>query len=107
MTTTANAETAVLEVAGVLWASEKAVVEAVLGHRPGVLAVQANPVAQTATITYDPTGPRSPIWQAGSATAATTAKAARCPSTCATPCSKQAPSTTGNPRPGPRRPRRR
>ena len=54
MTTTANAETAVLEVAGVLWASEKAVVEAVLGRRPGVLAVQANPVAQTATITYDP-----------------------------------------------------
>jgi P-type Cu2+ transporter len=54
MTTTAHAETAVLEVAGVLWATEKSVVETVLGRRPGVLAVEANPVAQTATVTYDP-----------------------------------------------------
>ena len=46
--------TAVLEVSGVQWASEKAVVEAVLGRRPGVLSVEANPVAQTATVTYDP-----------------------------------------------------
>jgi len=37
------------------WASEKNVIEAVLGRRPGVLAVEANPVAQTATVTYDPT----------------------------------------------------
>ncbi|MBY0395246.1 MAG: heavy metal translocating P-type ATPase, partial [Thermoleophilia bacterium] len=29
-------------------------VEEVLGRRPGVLAVEANPVAQTATVTYDP-----------------------------------------------------
>ena len=55
MTTAAHAaETAVLEVSGVQWASEKAVVEAVLGRRPGVVAVEANPVAQTATVTYDP-----------------------------------------------------
>jgi P-type Cu2+ transporter len=47
--------TAVLEVAGVHWASEKATVERVLGRRPGVLAVEANPVGQTATVTYDPT----------------------------------------------------
>ena len=53
MTTTA--QTAVLEVSGVQWASEKAVVEAVLGRRPGVRSVDANPVAQTATINYDPT----------------------------------------------------
>jgi Cu2+-exporting ATPase len=46
--------TAVLEVNGVQWASEKARVEAVLSHRPGVLAVDANPVAQTATVTFDP-----------------------------------------------------
>jgi Cu2+-exporting ATPase len=46
--------TAVLEVGGLNWASEKAVVEAVLGRRPGVLAVEANPVSQTATVTYDP-----------------------------------------------------
>src|SRR5918998_6584467 len=47
--------TAVLEVAGVHWASEKTTVERVLGRRPGVLEVEANPVGQTATITYDPT----------------------------------------------------
>ncbi|MGD9527816.1 MAG: heavy metal translocating P-type ATPase [Pseudonocardia sp.] len=55
MTTgTENAESAVLEVRGVQWASEKAVVESVLGRRPGVRAVEANPVAQTATVVYDP-----------------------------------------------------
>ena len=43
-----------LEVTGVHWASSKNVTEAVLGRRPGVLAVDANPVAQTATVTYDP-----------------------------------------------------
>jgi P-type Cu2+ transporter len=37
-----------------LRASEKAVVETVIGRRPGVKEVEANPVAQTATVTYDP-----------------------------------------------------
>jgi P-type Cu2+ transporter len=46
--------TDVLEVRGVQWASEKSRVEAVLGRRPGVTRVEANPVAQTATVTYDP-----------------------------------------------------
>jgi Cu2+-exporting ATPase len=46
--------TAVIEVSGVHWASSKAVTEAVLGRRPGVIAVDANPVSQTATVTYDP-----------------------------------------------------
>ena len=46
--------TAVLEVSGVHWASSKNVTEAVLGRRPGVLAVEANPVSQTANVTYDP-----------------------------------------------------
>jgi P-type Cu2+ transporter len=46
--------TAVLEVSGVQWASSKNVTEAVLSRRPGVLEVAANPVAQTATVTYDP-----------------------------------------------------
>jgi copper chaperone CopZ len=46
--------TAVLEVSGVQWASEKAVAESVLGRRPGVVSVEANPVAQTATVTYEP-----------------------------------------------------
>jgi P-type Cu2+ transporter len=47
-------ETAVLHVGGLQYATEKARVERALGHRPGVLSVEANPVAQTATVTYDP-----------------------------------------------------
>jgi len=47
------ASTTVLHVGGLHYASEKAVVEGVLGRRPGVLAVDANPVAQTATVTFD------------------------------------------------------
>jgi P-type Cu2+ transporter len=46
--------TAILDVRPILRGSEKAVVEAVLGHRPGVERVEANPVAQTATVVYDP-----------------------------------------------------
>jgi Cu2+-exporting ATPase len=44
----------VLHVGGLHYASEKAVVERVLGARPGVVAVEANPVAQTATVEFDP-----------------------------------------------------
>ncbi|HCB59630.1 MAG TPA: ATPase P [Arthrobacter bacterium] len=47
-------ETAVIEVKGVQWASSKAVAESVLSRRPGVLTVDANPVAQTATVAFDP-----------------------------------------------------
>src|SRR5262245_65706318 len=47
-------ETVVLDVRGVQWASGKARVEAILGRRPGVTDVEANPVAQTATVTFDP-----------------------------------------------------
>ena len=47
-------ETAVMEVKGVHWASSKAVAESVLGRRPGVQSVEVNPVAQTATVTFDP-----------------------------------------------------
>jgi Cu2+-exporting ATPase len=46
--------TAVLHVGGLHYASEKSVVERVLGNRPGVLSVEANPVAQTATVEFDP-----------------------------------------------------
>jgi P-type Cu2+ transporter len=46
--------TAVLEVLGMLRASSKRVVEAVLGRRPGVDRVEDNPVAQTATVVFDP-----------------------------------------------------
>src|SRR6476646_2745400 len=50
----ATGTTTVLEVSGLNWATSGAIVEKVLSRRPGVLAVQANPVGQTATVTYDP-----------------------------------------------------
>src|ERR687891_1489770 len=46
--------TAVVHVGGLHYASEKAVVEHVLANRPGVTGVEANPVAQTASVEYDP-----------------------------------------------------
>ncbi len=46
--------TVVLEVSGVQWASQKAVVESVFGRRPSVLSMEANPVVQTASVTFDP-----------------------------------------------------
>ena len=46
--------TAVMDMQGVQWASSAARVEAVLGRRPGVLAVEANAVSQTATVAFDP-----------------------------------------------------
>ena len=46
--------TTTLHVGGLNYASEKIVVEGVLGARPGVLEVEANPVGQTATVTFDP-----------------------------------------------------
>jgi len=44
----------VLEVEGLQWATQKNAVEAVLGRRPGVVAVVVNPVGQSATVTFDP-----------------------------------------------------
>src|SRR3954468_19658970 len=44
----------VLHVGGLHYGTEKAVVEHVLGNQPGVVAVEANPVAQTANVTFDP-----------------------------------------------------
>jgi P-type Cu2+ transporter len=45
---------AVIAAGGMLRASEKAVVESAIARRPGVVEVEANPVSQTATVTYDP-----------------------------------------------------
>src|SRR6516164_4273156 len=45
--------TTVLHVGGLNWASEKAVVEGVLSRATGVRLVEANPVAQTANVTFD------------------------------------------------------
>jgi Cu2+-exporting ATPase len=52
--TTAKSESMVLHVGGLEYASEKAVVERRLSAQPGVISVDANPVAQTATVEYDP-----------------------------------------------------
>ena len=46
--------TATLHVGGIYRGSEHLAVEAALARRPGVLGVDANPVAQTATVSYDP-----------------------------------------------------
>lgn len=46
--------TVVMELDGLHWATQKNAVEAALGRRPGVLVVEANPTAQTATVSYDP-----------------------------------------------------
>ena len=51
---TRGRDTTTLHVGGLHYASEKTVVEDVLRRRVGVLDVEANPVAQTATVTYDP-----------------------------------------------------
>ncbi|MCO4265177.1 heavy metal translocating P-type ATPase [Pseudarthrobacter sp. MDT3-26] len=51
---TSKLQRTVVEVRGLHWATSKAVVERVLRARPGVAAVDANPVAQTATVSFDP-----------------------------------------------------
>jgi len=45
--------TVVLHTGGLSWATEKAVVEKVVGRRPGVESIDANPVSQTATVAFD------------------------------------------------------
>jgi len=52
--TSTNGRSVVLDVGGVHWAISAPVVEGVLSHRPGVMGVRANAVAQTASVTYDP-----------------------------------------------------
>ncbi|MGH3030862.1 MAG: heavy metal translocating P-type ATPase [Gaiellaceae bacterium] len=47
-------ETTVLHTGGIYRGSEHLVVEEALRRRPGVLGVEANPVAQTATVAFDP-----------------------------------------------------
>jgi P-type Cu2+ transporter len=44
----------VLQVGGLQWATSQAVAEKVLCQRPGVVAVHANALSQTATVEYDP-----------------------------------------------------
>ena len=49
-----KSQTTVLQVGGLNWATSAAVVERTLRRRPGVLAVEANAVSQSANVTYDP-----------------------------------------------------
>ena len=49
-----NSRTTVLQVGGLNRATSAAIVEQTLRRRPGVLAVEANAVSQTANVTYDP-----------------------------------------------------
>lgn len=51
---TKEKKTVVLDTRGLNWASEKNLVEAVLGRRQVVVEVEANPVSQTANVIYDP-----------------------------------------------------
>ncbi|MFC4128338.1 heavy metal translocating P-type ATPase [Nocardia rhizosphaerae] len=55
MPDTDHTATVVLHVGGVPRASSRAVLTRTLTRRPGVLAVDTNPVAHTATVVYDPT----------------------------------------------------
>ena len=49
-----KSRTTVVQVRGLQWASSSAVLERALLRRSGVLAVSANAVSQTASVTYDP-----------------------------------------------------
>ena len=66
-----------------LRSSEKAVAEAVLGRRPGVERVEANPVARPPTLVSDPARASWPTSAATSRSAACTAPASRFPTTSA------------------------
>ncbi len=46
--------TTVLDVSGLQWASEQAIVARVVGHCTGVESIEVNPAGQTATVTFDP-----------------------------------------------------
>ncbi|WP_295574872.1 cation-translocating P-type ATPase [uncultured Microbacterium sp.] len=50
---TDSLRTVTLEVSGMIRATSKNVTEAHLARQPGVIGVEANPVSQTATVTYD------------------------------------------------------
>jgi len=75
--------TAVIDLSGVQWASSKAVAESTLSRRPGVVQVALNPVAQTATVTFD--AERTGLDELASwcATAGSTARGCRSRTTCA------------------------
>ncbi|HEY3547283.1 MAG TPA: heavy metal translocating P-type ATPase [Propionicimonas sp.] len=48
-------QSVVLDVSGLHWATSGSIVQQRMRRRPGVLGVEPNAVAQTATVTYDPT----------------------------------------------------
>ena len=60
-------ESTILEVKGIRWASSKVVADTRLARRPGVLTVDTNVVAQTATVTFDPNADRYRVCWDGNA----------------------------------------
>ena len=48
------AETTVLDVVGLHWATSAPIIESALQRRPGVIAVTANAANHTASVTFDP-----------------------------------------------------
>src|SRR6478672_11724125 len=46
--------TTVLDVSGLQWASEQAIVARVVGQCRGVESIEVNPAGQTAAVTFDP-----------------------------------------------------
>src|SRR5215217_7340499 len=102
-------QTAVLDVRGMHRASEKSVVEHSLGARPGVLAVEANPVAQTANVTYDPDTTSVAELTGWVRDCGFHCAGQSCPPMSATPCRsprRDGPRRDGSPREGPRGPSR-
>ena len=93
--------TVILDVRPILRGSEKAVVEAKLGRRPGVERVEANPVAQTATVVFDPAQTSLADLRRWVEECACTVMGSRCPSTSATrswnPSHRTATATTTRP----------
>ena len=73
--------TTVLHVGGLNWASEKAVVERALGREPGVGLVEASPVSQTATVSFDTTQASLAELRSCALRPKATAKRSPCPGT--------------------------
>ena len=78
-------QTTVLHVGGLHWATSERAVETALLRRPGVEAVEANALNQTASVTFDPSATSLGELAGGCVTAGTTARDARCPTTSARP----------------------
>lgn len=77
--------TVVLDLRGLQWASQQAAASAVLGRHAGVVDVAVNPVAQSATVVYDPSVTSVAELRAWVQGVGTTARDSWCPTMYATP----------------------